>query len=220
MVLIVGLVHLWKIQRSYQGVRAAFQSSLGRRETRTRRGLSPARSHRRFLPRKCSLAHISAHRTVSHHRSKLTQIPRTEGVFLVSCPSFRFCCSSSRKSPRESVLQQMLVQQYPFVEVQRLKTRDCCALRIVPVGGHSARSGFFAVPFLFCRLEITKPGCVTLMLPPEIAVDLACMLRFETLTLACWKEPVLTCIGTSLCMGGFNPYSLWSFTCVKAHLFG
>lgn len=44
--------------------------------------LSDARAQLKFLPRKCSLAHISAHRTVSHHRSKLTQIPRTEGVLL------------------------------------------------------------------------------------------------------------------------------------------
>lgn len=50
-----------------------------------------------------------------------------------------------------------------------------------------------------------NPGCVALMLPPEIAVDLACTLRFKTFTLACLEEPVSTCIGTSLCMGGFNP---------------
>ena len=57
------------------------------------------------------------------------------------------------------------------------------------------------------------------MLPPEIAVGLACMLRFETFTLACLREPVSTCIGTSLCMGGFNPNPLWSITLVIAHLF-
>lgn len=63
--------------------------------------LSDARAQLKFLPRKCSLAHISAHRTVSHHRSKFTQIPRTEGLLPVSCPFLDFCCSSS---PCESVL--------------------------------------------------------------------------------------------------------------------
>lgn len=47
------------------------------------RFLSPTNVHSRgvfFIPRKCSPAHISTHSTVSHHRSRSTQIPRNEGI--------------------------------------------------------------------------------------------------------------------------------------------
>lgn len=105
MVLIVGLVHLWKIQRSYQGVRAACQSSLGAPNSDAERSVSPTRAQLRFLPRKCSLAHISAHRTVSHHRSKLTQIPRTEGVLLFPVHFYASAALQVKKNnPCESVL--------------------------------------------------------------------------------------------------------------------
>lgn len=68
------------------------------------RFLSLTNVHRRgvfFIPRKCSPAHISTHRTVSHHRLRSTQIPQNEGIVLVFvffCPflctvHMCFCCS-------------------------------------------------------------------------------------------------------------------------------
>lgn len=61
-VLIGGLVHLWKIQWSYQGVRAACQSSLRRLKTRDAAFVSDKRARLRFF-----LSPGNAHQLTSQH---------------------------------------------------------------------------------------------------------------------------------------------------------
>lgn len=63
-----GLVHLWKIQRSYHGVRAACLSRLRQNACME------------FSCRICSLARNSTHSTVPHHGLRWTQIHGSWGI--------------------------------------------------------------------------------------------------------------------------------------------